>query len=165
MVIFGITLSASDIWLLGGCGGLVILFFTLRFNSELKNRDIFNNAAKELTDTFHRELKEVYPIPANWPDDIDHYLRARFDTLSEAVGKFKRHLPKRKQKAISESWFRFYCCTGREVDKNCQCYHHYMPFSGRSIINGKEIHHDNTKTYKENLRKNIDSVLKFAEPK
>lgn len=165
MVIFGITLSASDLWLLGGWGALIVLFFTLRFTADLRKRDIFNSAAKELVDTFHRELREVYPIPANWPDNIDHYLRARFDTLSEAIGKFKRHFPNRKQGAISEAWFSFYCCTGREVDKNCQCYHHYMPFSGTSVINGKEVHHDNSKTYKENLKRNVDAILRYAKQK
>lgn len=126
----------------------------------------FRSAAKELINTFHLELREVYPIPANWPNKIDPYLRERFNNLSGAIGKFKTHLPKRKQRLIEDAWFRFYCCTGREVDRNCQCYHHYMSFKGvSSFPSGHTVHTDNTKTYKENLRKNVDAILKFAKAK
>ena len=138
---------------------------TYRFAIALKNRDNFYKAAKELTDTFHRELKEIYPIPANWPENIDYYLRSRFHSLSEAVGNFKRHLPRGKRESFDEAWFRFYCCTGREVDRNCQCYHHYMPFSGVSVVDSKEIHEDNTKTYKENFKRNVETLLNFARHK
>jgi hypothetical protein len=165
MTIFGITIPASDLWLLGACGALVLVFVKLRFTAELRDRDIFNNAAKEFTDTFHNELKGIYPIQANWPNNIDHYLRARFDNLQEAVGKFKNHLPRRRRKSLDEAWFRFYCCTGREVDRNCQCYHHYMPFSGVSVVDGEETIHDNTKTYKQDFKKNVDALLKFAKQK
>jgi hypothetical protein len=163
MIIFGITLSTSDLWLLGICGALLLTWVTYRFTIELKKREIFNNASKELIDTFHRELKEIYPNFVNWPDNIDHYLRARFNNLSEAVGKFKRHLPRKKQGAFEEVWFRFYCCTGREVDKNCQCYHHYMPFITTSTVNGKQITEDTTKTYKETFKHNVDNLLKYAK--
>jgi hypothetical protein len=40
-----------------------------------------------------------------------------------------------------------------------------MPFSGTSIVYGKERHHDNTKTYKENLKKNVEAILAFAKQK
>jgi len=149
--------------------GIIIVLFGIiaahRLVSHRNKIEIFNKAAKEISDTFHRELKEVYPIPGNWPGNIDHYLRARFDNLSEAVGKFKGHLPKRKQKAFSDAWFSYYCYTGREIDRNCQCYHHYMPFFGSSVVNGNEIQTDNTKTYKENLKKHVDIILGFAKPK
>lgn len=163
MTIFGITITASDLWLLGACGALVLVLIRFRFTAALRNRDIFNNAAKEFADTFFKELKEIYPIPANWPNNIDHYLRARFDNLQEAVGKFRSYLPKRRRKSLDEAWFRFYCCTGREVDRNCQCYHHYMSFSGVSVVDGEETVYDNTKTYKHDFKKNVDVLLKFAE--
>ena len=150
-------------WSIGIIVGLFGIIAAHRLFSHRDRKNIFNNAAKEFADTFHSELKEIYPTPANWPDNIDHYLRARFDNLSEAVGKFKRQLPRRKRKSFDEAWFRFYCCTGRKVDRNCQCYHHYMPFSGVSVVDGKETTHDNTKTYKENFNKNVDALLKFAK--
>ena len=149
--------------------GLVVgLFGIIAGHRLLTRRDriaTFNKAATEFSDCFHSELREIYPIPANWPKDIDIYLRARFDSLSEAVGKFKRHLPKRKQRAIERDWFLFYCSTGRDIDKGCQVYHHYMPFSGMSVVNGKTTHYDNTKTYKETFKHNVDRLLEYAKHK
>jgi hypothetical protein len=152
-------------WSIGILVGLFGIIAAHRLVSYREKRNNFNNAAKVFTNVFHGELKEIYPIPANWPNNIDHYLRERFDNLSEAVGEFRDHLPHRKQKAFADAWFRFYCCTGREVDKACQCYHHYMPFSGVSVVDGKEGHEDNTKTYKEDFKKNVEALLKFARQK
>lgn len=152
-------------WSIGIIVGLFGVIAAHRLVSYRNKKDFFNKAAKEFSDTFYKELKGVYPIPASWPENIDPYLKVRFDNLSEAVGKFKRHLPRRKQDEFSDAWFRFYCCTGREVDRNCQCYHHYIPFSGSSIIDGKESHYDNTKTYKEKLKKNVEALLLFAKQK
>ncbi len=163
MTIFGINLSTTDLWLIGISGTLIMALLGYRFTISINKRNSFNTAATELINTFHRELKEIYPTPANWPENIDSYLRARFDNLSEAGGKFRRYLSKRKQKGFDEAWFQFYCCTGREVDKNCQCYHHYMPFSGTIVDNGKEHKFDNTKAYKENLKQNVDNILRFAK--
>ena len=165
MIIYGITFSTFDMWLLGICGTLILLLLTLRLKSESKRKDVFNEAAKEFVAIFHRELREVYPIPGNWPDNIDQYLRERFDRLSEAVGIFQRYLTKRKRVEFSDAWFSFYCCTGREIDKDCQCYHHYMPFIGSSIENGVETFTDTTKTYKDTFKHNINHLLSFAEIK
>ena len=115
MIILGITLTATDIFLLGACGALVLAFIRLRFASEIRSRDIFNKAAKEFTDAFHKELKGIYPNPINWPGDIDYYLRERFDNLHEAVGKFERILPWWRKKGFIGAWFSFYNATGREM--------------------------------------------------
>lgn len=149
--------------------GIVVVLFGIiaahRLASYRGRKGIFNAAAKEFIDTFHKELKEIYPTPANWPNNIDHYLRARFDNLNEAIGKFKRHLFKRERKAFDDAWFRYYCCTGREVDRNRQCYLDYYPFTGSSIENGVITHHDTTKTYKQTFKNNVDTLLNFAKPK
>lgn len=149
--------------------GIILVLFGIiaahRLVSYRDRKNIFNSAAKEFVDTIHMELKEIYPSPANWPEDIDYYLRYRFDNLSEAVGKFRRHLPIIKRKSFDEAWFRFYCSTGREVDINCQVYHHYMSFRGVSVVNGKEYRYDNSKTYKDNLRNNVDNLLNYAKQK
>ena len=165
MIIFGFTFSTTDLWLLGVCGALLLALVRFRFISTMRNRDIFNVSAKEFTDTFHRELKEIYPTPTSWPDDIDYYLRTRFDNLDEAVGKFKGYISWRKQKSFDKDWFRFYCCTGREVDKNCQVYHHYMPFKGVSSNGKKIIEHDNTKTFTKNFKDNVEKLLSYAKQK
>ncbi len=165
MVILDFSPTASDVFLLGICGALLVIIIRFRFLSEIRNRDIFNKAADEFVASFHRELKEVYPASVNWPDNIDYFFKTKFCSLQEAVSKFRRHVPKRKRKLFDDAWFSFYCCTGREVDKNSQCYHHYMSFSGVTVVNGKEIIHDNSKTYKDNFKKNVNLLLKFAEHK
>lgn len=147
-------------------GIAVVLFGIIAGHRLVTRRDriaSFNRAATEFSDCFHHELREIYPIPANWPQDITVYLRARFDTLSEAVGKFKRHLSRRKQRAIERDWFQFYCSTGRDVDRNCQVYHHYMPFIGTSMVNGKRTNYDNSKTYKDTFKHNVDRLLEYAK--
>ncbi len=149
--------------------GLIVILFGIiaahRLVSYRDRKNIFNNAAKEFTETFHRELKEVYSHPVKWPDNINNYLDSRINNLKEATGKFRHHLPCWSRYFFDKAWSRFYCCTGREVDKDCQVYHHYMPFKGVSVVNGKRVEHDNTKTYKENLKKNVDSLLKYAQYK
>ena len=157
--------SENPTWSIGIAIGLFGIIAGHRLLSRRDRISAFNRAATEFIDSFHLELREIYPIPTNWPKDIDGYLRARFARLSGAVGKFKRHLPKRKQRSLAEDWFRFYCCTGREIDKNCQCYHHYMPFSGVSFVDGKEIRKDNTQTHKDTFRHNVDRILKHAQHK
>jgi|GEM_PF-1338652 len=165
MTAYGFTITSFDLLLLSACGTLVIILIQLRFRAEMRKRDIFNKSAKEFTDTFCRELREVYSPPVKWPDNINRFLAARIDKLKMAVGNFRLYLPWWKRYFFDKAWFRFYCCTGREVDKNCQVYHDYMPFKGVSMVNGNRIEYDNTKTYKDKLRKNIFAVLKFAKQK
>jgi len=149
--------------------GIVVILFGIiaahRLSSYRDRKNTFNKAAKEFSDTFHQELKEVYPITANWPKNIDYYLRARFDNLSAAVGTFKSHLPENQQILFVDTWFHFYCCTGRDADRNCQCYQHYEPFTGISFDGDKEIYHDNTQTYKDDFRHNVDALLEFTKQK
>ena len=125
--------------------GIVVVLFGIiaahRLSARRDKINTFNKAATEFSDTFHRELIEIYPIPANWPEDIDSYLRGRFGNLSQAVGTFKKHLTLGKRRSFEIDWFRFYCATDRDIDKDCQVYHHYMPFSGVSVVNGKECDH------------------------
>lgn len=165
MTIFGINLSRTDLWMLGICGALITSWICYCLAISLNRRNSFNNAAKEFTDTICRELQDIYPIPAKWPDDIDTFLRSKFTNLQSAVEKFKFFLPWHKRRSIEKDWFRFYCSTGRKVDKNCQVYHHYMPFRGSSSDGGKIKEYDNTKTNKENFKHNVDKLLLYAKQK
>lgn len=120
-------------------------------------------ASEQFIEVFYSELVDVYPTPVTWPKDIDQFLRLKFPVLRAAVGKFRHFIPSRDWEGFDSAWFGYYCATGREVDKGCQCYHHYMPFCGTSIVNGKQEDHDNTKTYKDNFRHNVDNLLKYAK--
>ena len=153
-------------FLYGVCGTLVGGLAAHFLSKDLNKRTEFNQAAKDFVNTFHQELSGVYPYPINWPSNIDPFLRSKFNILNAAAGSFRHCLTEKKRSEFDKTWFRFYNATEREIDnKNCQCYHHYMPFSGTSFANGEEKEHDNTQTYKENLKENVDALLKFAEPK
>lgn len=160
-------LEAYEIALIGVGGTIVgallgawltyLFFLNL---SEINNR---REANRKFLSTFHNELSDIYPTPVNWPDDIDSFLRSKFNFLQAAVGEFRHHLPLDEWDAFDKAWFDFYCSTGREVDKNCQVYYHYMPFISTSIVNGKEVTEDTLQTYKETFKYNVDLLLKFAK--
>lgn len=144
-------------------GALVGSWITYRFSINLADIIDRRKANHMFIRTFHKELADVYPTPVNWPEDMNRFLRSKFTILQAAVGEFRYYLPTKEWDCFDDAWFRFYCSTGREVDKQCQCYHHYMPFISTSIVNGKEVTVDNTKTYKDTFKYNVDSLLKFAK--
>jgi hypothetical protein len=124
----------------------------------------FQNASTKFREAILNELGDIYPNPVNWPKDsinIEHLLKSKFTNLQTAVEQFRRALPWFKRKDFENAWLRYRCSTGREID--IQCYHHYMPFISTSIVNGKEVTIDNSKTYKETFKHNVDTLLKFAK--
>ncbi|MBF8277582.1 MAG: hypothetical protein HW390_2655, partial [Candidatus Brocadiaceae bacterium] len=120
--------SNNPTWAIGSVIIMFGIFANHRLQTYRDKKTIFNKVAKEFTDTFCRELKEIYTHPVKWPDNINYYLNSRIDNLKEVTGKLRHHLPWWKRYFFDKTWFRFYCCTGREIDKDCQVYHHYMPF-------------------------------------
>jgi len=129
------------------------------------DRDSFNQAAKELRDTFLTELKGLYPDPSEWPPRIDVFLKSKFTALQAAVAKFKPFLPKRQQQPFEDAWRKYYGWTGREVDIGLQTYYDYFPTRGTYVLNDEEGSYDNTETYQSNFKANVDKILSFAEPK
>ncbi|MCR4318980.1 MAG: hypothetical protein NUV74_01415 [Candidatus Brocadiaceae bacterium] len=161
-------LSAYEIALIsvGGTisGALMGAWISYKLAVQLTEISARREAARKILSTFHRELSEIYPYPIKWPENITVFLESKFAVLNAAVGEFRHYLPDKKRDNFDRAWFGFYNATGREIDnKNCQCYLHYIPFSGVSVVNGKEIHNDNTKTYKEDFKKNIDALLTFTK--
>lgn len=145
--------------------GTLIMFAIGAYLVGLNNkRNRFANASQKFRNTILTELKDVYPHPVNWPKnslDIEPFLKSKFASLQTAVEEFKRTLPWHKRKTFEQAWFRYRCSTGREID--IQCYHHYMPFISTSTVDGKEVTVDNSKTYKETFKHNVNSLLKFAK--
>ncbi len=127
-------------------------------------RNRFAIASQQFRNTILTELKDIYPNPVNWPKDsinIEHILKSKFTNLQVVVEEFRRVLPWYKRKTFDKAWLCYRCSTGREID--IQCYHHYMPFISTSNIDGKQVTIDNSKTYKETFKHNVDSLLKFAK--
>jgi hypothetical protein len=146
-----IGIGGTVIGVLIGC--LLTYHFSLKHAERVQRLD----ANRKLVHTFTSELADVYPTAVNWPDDIDKFLRQKFPNLQAAVGEFRFYLPRREWGAFDNAWFDYYCSTGREVDKKCQAYHHYMNLSG--VTNNVEY----TQNGHANLTKNIDHILTYAK--
>ncbi|MGO9445110.1 MAG: hypothetical protein ACLPXB_10085, partial [Thiobacillaceae bacterium] len=94
------------------------------------------------------ELGSIYPIPANWPHDIDAFLRAAFPGIQRAFNNFKPFVPRWHRHAFDRAWSIYRLDPdAREIDQ--QCYHHYMEFASNSDPRGT-------------FKKNVDGLLSFA---
>jgi hypothetical protein len=146
-----------------GVGGAVIgallgAWIAYRFSIKLADINVRREANRRLIAVFHRELADIYPTPVNWPEDIDNFLRSKFSILQAAVGEFRHYLPVQEWKDFDRAWFNYYCFTGRDVDKFCQSYLHYMNFT-TTTSDQKTTKNDGPK----NLKDNVDYMLKFAK--
>ena len=114
------------------------------------------NARRAATVKYRAALLEtfagLYPIPTNWPDDIDAHLRQVFPLLQRAADEFRPYIPRYSQRSYDTAWFNYRLGPdGREIDK--QLYHQYMGFTspGKPIIDPKET-----------FRNNVAALLAFA---
>lgn len=150
-------------------GVLGYLLKTLIENKMARDRDtqnrnitIFNNAAKEFSDIIHIELKDIYPIPVNWPHNIDMYFRERFPILQSAIDKFSGHLSKREKENFDMAWHLYRLGKeGRDIDQ--QYYGQYQSGKSTTAFYGKEI--TEIIDGKKNLKHNVDKLLSFAKQK
>jgi hypothetical protein len=164
MTIFGINLTASNIWLLGVCGILIMALIHYRLKINAQKQNTFNIAAANFRSKLLSEIEGLYPIPVSWPGniEIEPFLRSKFPKIQSAVEEFKVHLPSRVRKKFIKAWIAYYSGTGAA---GYQCYHHYMPFISTYNDNGKQIIKDTRDTCRETFRHNIDRLLSFAEQK
>lgn len=151
MNLFGLILTAQDLWLLGVAGGLGIIlvnYWLANTRDKISRRAI---AADKFNSEILNILAGIYPFPSNWPKGInqtDTVFRDIFPKMQIAVEAFKRFLPWYKRPFFDHAWGRFRNAYGREQD--IQCYHHYMAF-------------ESNPNYKENFKDNVDNLLKFAK--
>jgi len=144
--------------------GLLGFWIGNKFAIGRDKRKEFNQAAAAFTNKVLVELEGLYPIPTNWPKDIDRFLRDRFPKLQVAINEFKSYLTEDQQIAFETAWFIYRLGEdGREVDK--QSYWQYMPFKGSSKFDGVEVEFDNTKTYQVKFKRNVDNLLEYAKQK
>jgi len=160
-------LGAYEIALIGVGGTtvdvLIGALLTYHFSLRLSEINAKRQASLRIISSFHQELSDIYPTPVNWPSDIDYFLRSKFTVLQAAIGEFRHHLPVDEWEGFDNAWFAYYCSTGRDVDRQCQSYLHYISGKGVSVVDGKQYTHDNTKTYKRIFKDNVDQILKFAQ--
>ncbi len=139
----------SNFWIISGAILLACFGAYLAYRNNAINR--YAAASTKFRSSVLEILSGLYPLPTHWPKDglaIDPILRAAFPKLQVAVAEFRPHVLWFRRKAFDESWFRFRCATGREIDQ--QCYHHYMAFSDQP---------DPKTTFKMN----VDNLLSFAK--
>ena len=94
----------------------------------------------------------LYPVPSNWPGNIDSHLRHIFPVLQQAVTEFRPYVSWYSRRSYDRAWFVYRLGhDSREIDK--QLYHQYMGFTspGESVVDPKET-----------FRANVTGLLAFA---
>ena len=120
-------------------------------------------ASTAFRNAFLTELEGLYPIPSNWPTDIESRLIGIFPKLQSAVAGFRPFLSWYRRKCFDRAW-RIYRLgnDGREIDEQDYCWQ-YTPYISTSVANGKEVTIDTRTTYKETFKHNVDNLLKYAK--
>lgn len=96
MIIFGIHLSASDIWLLSSCGILIMAWIGYRLTLNLQNRKAFNDAATTFRNKVLGALEGIYPVTRSWWDEsLFPKFQQSIPIIGTAVAEFW-HFVKRK---------------------------------------------------------------------
>jgi hypothetical protein len=121
---------------------------THRLSSRRDRQNARRNAAVVFRAAVHEALKDVYPLPVKWPDNIDHFLRGCFPALQAAVEQFRPFVPRWRRRAFNKAWYNYRSASGQKNEM--QAYHHYMAF-------------ESNPDYKENFRRNVKALLSFAE--
>ncbi len=112
-------------------------------------------ACQKFRECFLRELKGLYPLSTDWPDnwsgDIHQRLESVFSNLQIAIAEFRPFIPWYSRWAFDRAWSRYRNAYEKEKIKiGDQCYHHYMSFSSNPDPKG-------------NFRRNVDKLLSFAK--
>jgi len=123
---------------------LLALFSTL-ISLHVHRRNAARAASVKFRSTLLTKFSGLYPVASNWPDKIHKHLESVFPDIQAAVAEFRPYVPLWHRKAFDKDWFAYYCDTGREIDRNCQVYHHYMDFTSpeQPVPNGKQTFHRN----------------------
>lgn len=135
-------------------GGLISLYQSDR--SSRRTQRLEEN--RRLINTFTTELSDIYPTVSYRPGDIDSFPKKKFPILQAAIREFRFSLPKSDWPEFDSAWRRYYCATGREVDRESQSYLHYCGFTNSD---SQTQEHEPPQGL-ENLKMNVDRILEFA---
>lgn len=128
--------------------GLAIGWLGHALAASRDRRSARRSAAKEFRTTFLDALTGLYPLPTNWPDDVNASMRKLFPVLQAAVAGFRPYVPLWRRRAFDKAWNNYRCDTGRAIDM--QNYHQYIAF-------------ESNPNAKENLQRNVDRLLSFSD--
>jgi len=117
---------------------------------DLMQRQEFNRAATTFRSNIINELAGLYPIPVNWPDDIDNRLSATFPKIQAAVEEFKPFVT--DSSAFNEAWLQYYTHCNQVIPR---------VFSLANRLRGTE----STQDARDEFKHNVDNLLSFAKEK
>jgi hypothetical protein len=109
MNIFGITLSASDLWLLGICGTLFTLLIVYRFRLALHRYNSFHIAAITFRNKILTELEGIYPVPHCWQQNIFPKFRQSIPRIESAAAEFRFFVNRKNKFDIVVKEYTDYC--------------------------------------------------------
>jgi hypothetical protein len=69
--------------------------------------------------SIHSILSGLYPEPANWPKDIDVYLRDRLPAMQEVVEDFRHDIPQERIPAYNKDWHSYCQFCDEITDDKC----------------------------------------------
>lgn len=150
--------------IVGFLDSALVVAYLASLNSRLAR---LASAAAKFRDVIYSELKGLYPIPSDWPTDafgIDRILRKAFPTLQAAVDEYRNFIPWYCRWSFDRAWKLYRMGPeGREIDN--QDYSQYEEWVSTFISQAtdNQITKDNTIIYKDNFKKNVDRLLKYAK--
>jgi hypothetical protein len=118
-------------------GGLLLLYVH-RLNAK-------RTASAKFRAALLQAFSGLYPIPSNWPENIDAHLRGIFPVLQAAVAEFRPFVFWFHRRSYDAAWLKYHCSTGRSVDAKSQVYHDYYGFTSpeKPVSDAKDVFHAN----------------------
>jgi hypothetical protein len=109
MIVFGIHLASSDIWLLGICGALIMALIGYRLLIASQRHNAFINAASTFRSEVLRELVGFYPIDQVWDKNEWPRIYQSIPRINSAATEFRCFVTRKTEfdRAISE--YNKYC--------------------------------------------------------
>jgi hypothetical protein len=92
MEIYGFTLSAADLWLLGICGALIMALIGYRLALNVQKHNAFNAAALTFRTRILTELEGLYPVPHFWDQSEFTRFRQSIPKIQSAAAEFMFYL-------------------------------------------------------------------------
>ncbi len=109
MEIYGFTLSAADLRLLGICGALIMALIGYRLALNVQKRNAFNSAALIFRNKILTELEGLYPVTHFWDQSEFHGFRQSIPKIQSAAAEFRFYLTHKDKFDNAVKEYNSYC--------------------------------------------------------